>query len=127
MHWTELYLGAGLSLCVALVALLVARLYAALGKFKSTGSGTNGVSTLVIFGSGGHTGEMIKLVQELDLSRHSPLYFLLARTDSTSKARILRANSRYAEGVEWLTIHRSREVSDNSFQFHCYESRYRML
>lgn len=36
------------------------------------------LSCMVIFGSGGHTTEMLRMIQHLSPSKYSPIYFILA-------------------------------------------------
>ena len=53
---------------------------------------------------------MISLIRDLDVVKHAPLYFLLAHSDVTSKAKIEKSIKHDASDIKWLTIHRSREV-----------------
>ena len=46
------------------------------------------VRTLAVLGSGGHTAEMIQLLQALDRARFGPMLYVLADTDTTSANRI---------------------------------------
>ena len=46
------------------------------------------VRTLAVLGSGGHTAEMIQLLQALDRARFGPMLYALADTDTTSANRI---------------------------------------
>lgn len=62
---------------------------------------------------GGHTGEMLQLIKGMDMKKYSPMYFLLAHSDVTSRGKIEKANKCYATDVEWLSIHRSREVKQS--------------
>lgn len=36
------------------------------------------VSCMIIFGSGGHTTEMIRTIQQIDIKKYSPMYFVIA-------------------------------------------------
>ena len=36
------------------------------------------VSTMIVFGSGGHTSEMLLLIEKLSLDKYGPLHFLLS-------------------------------------------------
>uniref|UniRef100_A0A2P2I913 UDP-N-acetylglucosamine transferase subunit ALG14 n=1 Tax=Hirondellea gigas TaxID=1518452 RepID=A0A2P2I913_9CRUS len=47
-----------------------------------------GIRTLVVMGSGGHTGEMLKLMQGLDTSNYHPLVYVVANTDKLSRDRL---------------------------------------
>jgi beta-1,4-N-acetylglucosaminyltransferase len=44
--------------------------------------------TLVVLGSGGHTMEMIELIQELDPDIYDPIEFIIAKSDHTSFKKI---------------------------------------
>ncbi len=44
--------------------------------------------TMVFLGSGGHTTEMIRLLQELNPDRYSPVIYVVADSDSTSISRL---------------------------------------
>ena len=99
-----------LTACIGIAGALLLLLYRATRNFQEISRPDGCVSTIIIFGSGGHTGEMIKLIKNLDKDKYSPLYFLLAHSDVTSKPKIIHSDNSIAERVEWLTIHRSREV-----------------
>ena len=46
------------------------------------------VKTMIILGSGGHTTEMIRLLQELDPCTYTPIIYVLAESDTTSIERL---------------------------------------
>ena len=46
------------------------------------------VKTMIILGSGGHTTEMIRLLQELDPCTYTPVVYVLAESDTTSIERL---------------------------------------
>lgn len=70
---------------------------------------------MVIFGSGGHTTEMLHMIKDLKASNLSPLYFLTAHSDVTSMGKIKDFSLTYISEVEWVSIHRSREVKQSWF------------
>lgn len=43
---------------------------------------TNPASTVVVFGSGGHTKEMLTLLGNLSVERYRPLYFVRAKVSA---------------------------------------------
>lgn len=49
---------------------------------------TKPCKTMVVLGSGGHTSEMLHMVQQLDASLYRPLIFVVAATDHTSVRRL---------------------------------------
>ncbi|KAG7165907.1 UDP-N-acetylglucosamine transferase subunit ALG14-like, partial [Homarus americanus] len=62
------------------------------------------VKTLVVLGSGGHTGEMLKMVATLDPFCYSPRVYVVAATDAISLKRL----SQMEERLQLLvTVHRS--------------------
>ncbi|XP_068215013.1 UDP-N-acetylglucosamine transferase subunit ALG14 [Palaemon carinicauda] len=76
------------------------------------------VKTLVVLGSGGHTGEMLKIINRLDPVRYSPKVYVLAATDAVSLKRLY-----HIEGIQEEkeseksycieTIPRTREVGQS--------------
>mmetsp|Transcript_36823 Transcript_36823/g.37477 ORF Transcript_36823/g.37477 Transcript_36823/m.37477 type:complete len:186 (-) Transcript_36823:143-700(-) len=68
--------------------------------------------TMVIFGSGGHTSEMLKLIHKLDATLYSPMFFILAKTDITSFQKIQSSKLTFPS-IQYIRIHRSREVKQS--------------
>ncbi|XP_057381621.1 UDP-N-acetylglucosamine transferase subunit ALG14 homolog, partial [Daphnia carinata] len=72
------------------------------------------VKTLIIMGSGGHTGEMVRLLSTLDFLRFSPRLYLVARTDDMSAKRVQHLECSHdrstADMFQTVTISRTREV-----------------
>lgn len=70
------------------------------------------IKTLVVLGSGGHTTEMLALIQDLDPAIYAPLIYIVATTDDTSERRVAAAiGGRPPDLV--LRIPRSREVGQS--------------
>jgi beta-1,4-N-acetylglucosaminyltransferase len=44
--------------------------------------------TMVVLGSGGHTSEMMRLIDELDPTMYGPMVYVIADTDNTSLTRL---------------------------------------
>jgi beta-1,4-N-acetylglucosaminyltransferase len=78
-------------------------------------SGQKTVKTMVYFGSGGHTTEMIRLVQGLDVQKYQPLIFAIGHTDVTSQSKVRAANLALEPGARWLRVYRNREVKQSWF------------
>lgn len=53
---------------------------------------TKAAKTMVVLGSGGHTSEMLRLLQNTSPQNYTPLIHIIATTDSTSSRRVM-ANS----------------------------------
>lgn len=68
------------------------------------------LKTLIVIGSGGHTSEMLRLVQNLDRSKFVPRLYVMADTDTTSMVRVTKEEE---NNVGWTitTIPRSRYVN----------------
>jgi beta-1,4-N-acetylglucosaminyltransferase len=70
------------------------------------------ISTIVVLGSGGHTTEMLQLLQPLNPQQYTPLTFIVAKTDTTSLSRVAaRKEGRTADHVHHIP--RSREVGQS--------------
>mmetsp|Transcript_12390 Transcript_12390/g.18581 ORF Transcript_12390/g.18581 Transcript_12390/m.18581 type:complete len:217 (+) Transcript_12390:93-743(+) len=65
------------------------------------------IPTMVVLGSGGHTSEMMKMIQNIDLEIYSPLLYIIAESDLTSFDRIPKSHVPY---IKITKIPRSREV-----------------
>ena len=52
------------------------------------------MKTMVVLGSGGHTTEMIRLIEQLDPNRYTPLVYVVAESDMTSISRVRRHASK---------------------------------
>eukprot|EP00271_Cylindrocystis_brebissonii_P013291 TRINITY_DN33011_c0_g1_i1.p1 TRINITY_DN33011_c0_g1~~TRINITY_DN33011_c0_g1_i1.p1 ORF type:complete len:232 (-),score=16.67 TRINITY_DN33011_c0_g1_i1:95-790(-) len=116
------------SLLLFLAALLLLRIIIVIrsvGRRSAKRHRSNGkanVSTLLVLGSGGHTAEMLNLVNVLNLRRYSPRTYIAAATDNMSlpRARTLEEKlaaegkiDKNAPGTRYLQIYRSREVGQS--------------
>ena len=70
---------------------------------------------MVILGSGGHTGEMLQLLQHVDRSRCAELVYVRAQTDVSSEVRIrqMEEDKKNAHKCKYVSIYRSREVGQS--------------
>ena len=98
----------------AVMTITTIRLSACLPQYregsKRKSKKNESVSTLVFWGSGGHTTEMIRLISNLPRDRYRPMYFVKSHSDSTSEDKILAANLLSLSHVIWSSVYRSREV-----------------
>lgn len=64
---------------------------------------------------GGHTGEMLKLLQGLDMTKHSPVEFIVADTDSMSIEKVRQFGEGTTKMSEYHvnTVKRSRHVGQS--------------
>ncbi|XP_035904385.1 UDP-N-acetylglucosamine transferase subunit ALG14 homolog [Anopheles stephensi] len=71
--------------------------------------------TMVVMGSGGHTAEMLRIVERLDGERYAPRQYVIASTDKNSVVKVLeseihRQPDPEKQTYEIITIPRSRAV-----------------
>jgi hypothetical protein len=65
---------------------------------------TSPASVLVVFGSGGHTAEMLSLLKALPEDRYNPRYYVVANTDVTSEPRAKATTVGYTLQVTPLVL-----------------------
>jgi beta-1,4-N-acetylglucosaminyltransferase len=105
------------------VAVLCIRLSMCLPAYKSRRrkqhvKGLTRIHTLLVFGSGGHTTEMLMLVEKLDREKFGPVDCVLAQSDQTTMAKVSssvsssmhRGSLHGLQDCTWHTVWRSREV-----------------
>ena len=100
--------------CV-LFTLVLIRIRSCLPSSSKTLQRGKALSVFVVFGSGGHTSEMLQLLMKLENVKYDPCYFVLANTDVTSEGRIRSVKLPLLERAKWLKIQRSREVKQSYF------------
>uniref|UniRef100_A0AAQ5Z998 UDP-N-acetylglucosamine transferase subunit ALG14 n=1 Tax=Amphiprion ocellaris TaxID=80972 RepID=A0AAQ5Z998_AMPOC len=102
---------AGLLLCVVFII----RLYVVVKTGRRSKSGTKGpVAVLVVAGSGGHTTEILRLMESLS-SSYTPRHYVIADTDRMSQEKVctFESSKQQSDSKTQFTIHRiprSREV-----------------
>ena len=105
-----------LLLCTALAsAALALALALALGRSRRR---RDTRSLMVVLGSGGHTSEMLALLEAVDGARYDPVHWAHADTDTTSLPRLRVSELRLlatAKRHEYHAIPRSREVRQSWF------------
>ena len=69
------------------------------------------IKTLVVLGSGGHTTEMLQMIQHVNPKLYDPLIYIVATTDDTSERRIDAFGGR--KPCVTYFIPRSREVGQS--------------
>ncbi|KAG2391796.1 hypothetical protein C9374_013281 [Naegleria lovaniensis] len=82
----------------------------------SSRSSSRKIKTLVVLGSGGHTGEIMDMIQSLDPNKYS-FEFVLAQTDKGSEksVRYLLKDKPLFHPLSFHRIPRSREVHQSYF------------
>lgn len=76
--------------------------------------------TMIVMGSGGHTAEMLQIVQQLDFAKYAPRQYVIAAADKTSVVKVIDVEVRRQPDIskqeyEILTITRSRHVQQSYF------------
>ncbi|XP_040152602.1 UDP-N-acetylglucosamine transferase subunit ALG14 homolog [Anopheles arabiensis] len=114
------------SLLLFLGGLLLVRLVQLLVSVRRGQSGTGvpprttPARTMIVMGSGGHTAEMLRIVERLDGERYSPRQYVIASTDKTSVVKVIESEVRrqpdtQKQTYEIVTIPRSRAVHQSYF------------
>ncbi|CAB0010831.1 unnamed protein product [Nesidiocoris tenuis] len=74
------------------------------------------VRTMLVIGSGGHTAELLKITQHLDVRRYRPRYYVMADTDITSEMKIVSVEYNNPKGDYIVVkIPRARHVGQSFF------------
>jgi len=73
---------------------------------------------MLIFGSGGHTSEMLMLMKDFNFHDYETIYFLKASSDVTTQQKVEAYRKQGvlnldSEKVIWIDIPRSREVKQS--------------
>lgn len=109
VQWTISFI----TVCFCILIIRISYLMASKYKNKFVyNPRSNFVKTLVVLGSGGHTAEMLRIVQRLDKSHYSPRLYVYACTDviSADKVKEIEVNN---QDYSLVAIKRSREVSQS--------------
>lgn len=106
---------------IEVVALSIHRFFSAIVAFDIYGSNNRNtrkkIKTLVVLGSGGHTMEILHLIEELNPEYYTPISYVIAGTDTNSinkvKSRNMHIDRVTNELREFYVIPRSREVGQS--------------
>ncbi|EGG08132.1 family 1 glycosyltransferase, partial [Melampsora larici-populina 98AG31] len=72
--------------------------------------------TYILLGSGGHTGEMMRLLSELPFDRYTPRLYIISSGDKLSKTKALELEANKSKGdFSFLEIPRARRVHQSFF------------
>ncbi|MCD7469594.1 hypothetical protein HAX54_008734 [Datura stramonium] len=102
------------------VVVTIVRILAIVYK-RSNPKSSQPLSSLIVLGSGGHTAEMLNLLNVLQMERFKPRFYIAAATDNMSlqKAGVYEDSLVDKAGVdavgraEFMQIYRSREVGQS--------------
>ncbi|XP_014251928.1 UDP-N-acetylglucosamine transferase subunit ALG14 homolog [Cimex lectularius] len=79
-------------------------------------NGDQSVKTMIVIGSGGHTAEMLKITQFLDIRKYRPRLYVLASTDITSELKVVSVEYNNQTGDYVIVrVPRSRAVGQSYF------------
>lgn len=80
---------------------------------------------MIVFGSGGHTSEMLMMLEKLQTEKYGRVYFVIAMSDTWSQRKIndyflnhvehKRDLTTDAGNIEIVKLYRSREVKQSYF------------
>lgn len=76
------------------------------------------VKTMFVMGSGGHTAEMLQIVERLDFAKYTPRQYVIAAADKTSVIKVIdlevhREPDLAKQNYEIVAITRSRQVQQS--------------
>ena len=101
---------------VFLISILCIRLSIILPSYrKPICNGIGSISTMIYFGSGGHTSEMLMLIQGISPKKYFPIDCIIAKSDKTTISKVNSMNIQLLKDANWYPIYRSREVKQSWF------------
>ena len=74
---------------------------------------------MVVLGSGGHTSEMLMMIDKADLGAYDKIFFVIAQSDVKSHEvldQFIQRQSKIIRDFEVLTIPRTNEVGDGKLK-----------
>lgn len=75
-----------------------------------------GANIMILLGSGGHTGEMLRILGKVDLSEFSRTWVVSSNdSNSLNKAKVYEQNLKSKFKYEYVLLHRARDVGDSLF------------
>lgn len=108
-----------ISICIIVCLIIIGRIYFVMffthkTKGKKPRIRNKPLKTMIVLGSGGHTAEMIRILNYLSFENYSPRIYVYADTDSMSieKVKYLEKNN---IDYKIIKIRRSREVHQSYY------------
>ena len=68
---------------------------------------------MIVFGSGGHTSEMLSFIKRFPSEQYGPFFLVVATTDMHSQCQVEQENLVFSDDVAWFTVNRAREVKQS--------------
>ncbi|XP_055631726.1 UDP-N-acetylglucosamine transferase subunit ALG14 homolog [Toxorhynchites rutilus septentrionalis] len=109
------------AVCVRLLYLLVVIRRSSRDKAGLIATKRKGpAKTMIVMGSGGHTAEMLQIVEGLDFTKYTPRQYVIAAADKTSVVKVIDVEVRREpdlakQDYEIVAITRSRHVQQSYF------------
>jgi beta-1,4-N-acetylglucosaminyltransferase len=75
-----------------------------------------GKALMIILGSGGHTGEILMMLKNLDLEKFNKIVFVSSHNDNNSEKKakeVLNLDVKEQKHVQFVKIYRSRNVGQS--------------
>jgi len=77
-------------------------------------SPSSNVKTAIVMGSGGHTSEMLRIIENIDNDKYKPRLYIVAMSDINSEVKIMAHEQRHhPDQYRLIKIPRSREVNQS--------------
>lgn len=76
-----------INIIIARILFLIHKITTGYSKYEQT-KRQKPCETMICIGSGGHTTEMLKLLECVDFSKYSPRYYIIAKNDKTSLLKV---------------------------------------
>ncbi|GKY91974.1 hypothetical protein MPSEU_000169000 [Mayamaea pseudoterrestris] len=98
---------------------LLRNIYNARTRQQSAFAAARCMRTLVVLGSGGHTTEMLSLIDSLEATKYSPMLYCKASSDTTSLQRLQQSKTYMnqvkttASSISVYDVPRAREVGQS--------------
>lgn len=109
-----------IELAILIVVLVLARIFYLIHKITTgfsrvaSSKRVTPCRTVICIGSGGHTTEMLNLITNLDFTKYSPRYYIMAKTDKTSYTKVKNfEDTKHENSYEIVQIPRSRVVGQS--------------
>lgn len=115
-----------IELSILIIVLIVLRISFLIHKvtrppyLKIASKQRKSMKTLIVIGSGGHTTEMLRLIEIINKNNYTPRYYVIAKTDKSSALKVHEmedclAHEEPKKSYEIVTIPRSRQVMQSYF------------
>ncbi|XP_066594430.1 UDP-N-acetylglucosamine transferase subunit ALG14 [Prorops nasuta] len=109
MYLVILYLYVFLGISIIILSIRVRYLMSNKNRMIEKKTQLSAVKTMIVLGSGGHTAEMLRIVEHLNSKNYSPRLYVIAFTDKISVEKVKKLEDTNTD-YSIKKIYRSREV-----------------